>query len=178
MSDLKDQILGNVTGDMDLFKKIASKIPGFQGYIERNARRDSDKLLREALYDRFSKLEDSVSELQVELGNAGEYAYIDDMEKAAIKLRTFADRIRTAQRGYAGLFDAVKVKTEDLDRLYAYDAAMLDLVPQVQSAIDNVEQSIGSDGLPAAIRNLNSITKECIDTYDLREEVISGASGE
>ncbi len=35
MSDLFDQ----VTGDQDIFKKLASKIPGFDGYIERQNRR-------------------------------------------------------------------------------------------------------------------------------------------
>lgn len=178
MSDLKDQILGNVIGDMDVFKKIASKIPGFQGYVERNTRRDSDKLLREALFARFRELEGQVSALQVELGsNPDDVKYIDDIERTAIKLRTFADRIRTARRGYAGLFDAVKVKTEDLDQLYAYDNAMLELVPQVQSAIDNVQASLGSDGLPAAIRNLESVARQCVETFDKREEILTGAAG-
>ena len=43
MSDLFDQ----VTGDQDIFKKLASKIPGFDGYIERQNRRAADKLMRE-----------------------------------------------------------------------------------------------------------------------------------
>ncbi len=177
MSDLKDQILNNVTGDMDMIKKLANKIPGFKGYIESNARRDSDKLVRDLLFKRFRELEGQVSSLQSDLGNAGEIDYIDDLEKSAIKLRTFADRVRTAKRGYAGLFDAVKVKTDDLDRLLAYDNAMLELVDQVKAAIDNVQASIGSDGLPAAVRNLESVSRQCVETFDRREEVISGAAG-
>ena len=61
MSDLKDQIASTVVGDMDVFKKIASKIPGFKGYIERQNRRDADKLVRTTLFNRFRELEDSVS---------------------------------------------------------------------------------------------------------------------
>jgi hypothetical protein len=177
MTDLKDTILGNVTGDMDIFKKIAAKVPGFKGYIESNARRDSDKLVRETLFSRFRELESHISALQGELGSAGEIDFIDDLEKSAIKLRTFADRVRTARRGYAGLFDAVKVKTDDLDRLLAYDNAMLDLVDQVKSAVENVQASIGSDGLPAAVRNLEAVSRQCVETFDRREEVITGAAG-
>jgi hypothetical protein len=177
MSDLKDQILSTVTGDMDVFKRIASKIPGFNGYIEANARRDSDKLVREALFSRFRELEGQVSGLQSELGSSGEIDFIDDLEKSAIKLRTFADRVRTARRGYAGLFDAVKVKPEDLDRLLAYDNAMLDLVDQVKAAIDNVQASIGTDGLPASVRNLESVSRQCVETFDRREEILTGAAG-
>jgi hypothetical protein len=176
MSDLKDQILGNVTGDMDLFKKIASKVPGFKGYIESNARRDSDKILRDALFNDFRKLEGQVSSLQVEAGNSGDISFIDDLERSAIKLRTFADRIRTARRGYSGLFDAVKVDTATLDQLLAYDNTMLDLIPQVQAAIDNVQISFGTDGLAAAIRNLESVSRQCVETFDRREEVLTGAT--
>ncbi len=100
---------------------------------------------------------------------------IDDLEAAAIKLRTFADRIRRATRGYSGLFDAVKINEDDLARLYQYDAGMLALSDEVAKAVDNVEASIGGDGLPAAIRNLVTVTQQCITVFDQREEVLLGA---
>ena len=175
MDDLKDQFLGKVTGDMDVFKKILSKIPGFSGYMERQNRRDSDKLVREVIFDRFRDLEGRVSRLQRDFISQGQIAYVDDLEATAIKLRTFADRVRTATRGYSGLFDAVKIGEEELAKLYEYDAAMLDLADEVNRAIDNVEATIGSDGLPAAIRNLESNAIRCIETFDLREQVIFGA---
>jgi len=31
MSDIKNQVYDNVTGSMDIFKRIGSKIPGFKG---------------------------------------------------------------------------------------------------------------------------------------------------
>jgi len=177
MGDIKDQIFGEVSDDMDIFKKIASKIPGFKGYIESQQRRDSDKLIREFIFDRFRELEGRVSRLQRDFITQGQIGYVDDLEASAIKMRTFADRVRTAQRGYSGLFDAVKVNTEDLTKLYEYDAAMLTLADEVSNAIDNVESSVGSDGLPAAMRNLESKTIQCIEVFDRREMVISGTAG-
>ena len=176
MSDLKDQIASNVVGEMDVFKKIASKIPGFQGYIERQTRRDADKLVRDMLFNRFRELEGSVSALQRECISSGDIGNVGKIEATAIKLRTFADRIRTARRGYAGLFDAVKVQADDLTRLYEYDAAMLNLVDQMKSAIDNAQTSMGSDGMPAAIRNMESVARQCVETFDRREEIITGAA--
>ena len=177
MGDIKDQIFGEVSDDMDIFKKIASKIPGFKGYIESQQRRDSDKLIREFIFDRFRELEGRVSRLQRDFITQGQIGFVDDLEASAIKMRTFADRVRTAQRGYSGLFDAVKVNTEDLTKLYEYDAAMLTLADEVSNAIDNVEASVGSDGLPAAMRNLESKTIQCIEVFDRREMVISGIAG-
>jgi hypothetical protein len=173
MSDIKDQIIQKVTGSMDFFKKIASKIPGFKGYIERQNRRDSDKLIRDTIYRRFRELEGRISDLQVEFITKGEIQYTDDLEKAALRLRTFADRVRTAPRGYSSLFEAVKINEEELAKLYEYDVVLLDKSDEVGRAIDNVESSIGTDGLPAAIRNLQTISKECIKAYDRRQEVVA-----
>jgi hypothetical protein len=172
MGDMMDDLLGKVTSNLDIFKKIAGKIPGFSGYVERQTRRDADKLLRETLSDRFRELEGQVSALQRDFISQGEIGYLDDLEASAIKLRTFADRIRTASRGYSGLFDAVKINEEELAKIYNYDAAMVDLVDEVTRAIEHVAASVGSDGLNAAIRNLESKTQECIDTFNRRDEII------
>jgi len=172
---MSDQIYDKVDSDLDPFKKIASKIPGFGGYIERQKRRDSDKLLRETIADRFDQQYQRISSLQRDLISEGEIGYVDDLEASAIKLRTFSDRVRRATRGYSGLFDAVKINEEELALLYQYDAQMLDLVDEVSRAIDNVEASIGSDGLPASIRHLKSVSQQSIDVYDRREEVIFGS---
>ena len=172
MSDLANQIFGNVTGDQDIFKKILGKIPGFKGYMERQARRDSDKLIRDTIFNRFRELESQVSAIQRDFISHGEIAYVDDLEAAAIKLRTFADRVRTAPRGYSSLFEAVKINEEELAKLYEYDAALLDKADEVGSAIENVQASVGTDGLKAAIRNLETVAVQCIEAYDRREEVV------
>jgi len=176
MSDLSDQIYSKVSGDIDPFKKIVSYIPGFKGYIDRSARRDSDKLLRETVARRFEDQWQRISALQRDFISRGEIAYVDDLEAAAIQLRTFADRVRRATRGYSGLFDAVKINEPELEQIYAYDATMLKLSDDVGRAIDNVEASVGSDGLPAAIHNLVTISRDCQQVFDRRQEVVAGSA--
>jgi hypothetical protein len=161
---------------MDFFKKILSKIPGFGGYMERQKRRDSDKLLRDTIASRVEEQWQRISTIQRDFISSGDIAYVDDLEASAIKLRSFADRIRRATRGYSGLFDAVKINEEELAKLYQYDATMLDLVDEVARAVDNVETSVGSEGLPAALRHLRTVTQQCIDVYDRRAEVVFSQS--
>jgi hypothetical protein len=176
MSDLTDQIFGKVTGDMDPFKKVLSYIPGFKGYMERQSRRDADKILRDTIFKRFRELEGRVSEQQREFISQGEINNVDDLEAAAIKLRTFADRVRTAPRGYSSLFEAVKINEQELARLYQYDATLLALSDEIGHAIDNIATSVGTDGLPAAIRNLTSLSQQCVEAYERREEVVIGSA--
>jgi hypothetical protein len=165
-----------VTGDQDVFKKLASYIPGFKGYIERQNRRAADKLLRESVADRFEDLWKRTSTLQSDLISQGGIAHIDDLEKAAIQLRTFTDKIRTATYGYSGFFDAVKVNEEELAKLYTFDSAFFDLADQINQALDNVETSLGDEaGLPAAIRNLIALARQATQTFNHRYEVITGS---
>ena len=174
MSDIFDK----VTGDQDPIKKILAKIPGFKGYIERGDRRMSDKLIRDTIVDEFEALNQRVSSLQRDLISQGEIGYLDDLEAAAIKLRQFIDRVRTASYGYAGLFDAIKIKEDELAQVYEYDNALLALSDQVRSAIDNVETSIGTEGLDAAIRHLITVSQQCVDAFNKRSEVMKGIAPE
>ncbi len=173
---MTDNLFDTVKSEMDPFKKILSYIPGFKGYMERQARRDSDKILRETIADRFEEQWGRISSLQRDFISSGDIHLVDDLEASAIKLRAFIDRVRRATRGYSGLFDAVKINEEELARLYEYDAQMLGMSDEVARAIDNIEASIGSDGLPAAIRNLRTVSQQCVDVFDRREEAILGTA--
>jgi len=171
MSDIFDK----VSGQMDVFKKLASHIPGFSGYVERQNRRAADKLLRESVAARFEELWTRTSELQTMMVNEGMIALMDDMEQAAIKLRTFADKIKTASYGYTGFFDAVKINEAELGQLYQYDLTFYEVAEQIGQALDNVEASMGDEeGLKAAIRNLISLSREAVTTFERRYEMING----
>jgi len=171
-----DDFFQKVTSMQDPFKKLASYIPGFGGYVERQNRRDADKLLRDTVARRFEDQWKRASQLQEEMVSNGMIAYVDDMEKAAIQMRTFIDRISTAPRGYSGLFDAVKINEKELEAIYQFDAAFFDLADQVTRANDNVEASMGDEAaLPAAIRNLTTLARLANQTYDKRSEAVTGS---
>ena len=170
MSDLFDQ----VTGDMDIVKKLMSKIPGFSGYIERSNRRNADKILREFIANRYEEEYRRISGLQRELVANLELDFLDDIEAASIKVRQFIDRVRTATYGYSGFFDAVKVDEDRLASVYKHDEMLLDMGDELSRAVDNVETSIGTEGLPASIRHLTAVSQSVLDAYNKRAELLMG----
>jgi hypothetical protein len=97
---------------------------------------------------------------------------VDRVEAAALKLRAFIDRVRGASYGYAGFFDHVRIGKDELAKMYEYDLALLEKIGAVASAIDNVEGSLGTDGLPAALRHLEGLCQEVVEAYDRRDEVV------
>lgn len=167
MGDLFQQ----VNDDQDVVKKLFNKIPGFKGYIERENRRASDKVLRELVSQRYQEQWKRVSALQRDLVKEGELSLVGDLESASLKLTQFSDRIKTAAYGHSSFFEAIKINEDELKSLYDYDNALLTSADTIAHAIDNVEASLGTDGLPAAVRNLVSQAQESVDLFNRRSEV-------
>ena len=168
-------IFNKVVSQQDAIRKLLGKIPGFSGYFERENRRSSDKVLRDMVAKQFEEVWSRISGLQRDLISQGAIYAIDDLEAAAVKIRQVIDRVQKASYGYSGFFDAVKINEKELELLYNYDLAMLDNVDAVSKAVDNVETSIGSDGLPAAIRNLTTVAEQCVSMFNKRAEVITAS---
>ena len=164
--------LDKITAGDNLIGKVRNFLAGFVGYVDRENRREADKLLRLTVAQRFEEQWERVSELQRRLIKEKQLDQVDDLEEAAIKLRAFVNRIRNASYGYSGLFDAVQINNKELEQIYEFDVALLEGVDQISNAIDNLGASLGTDGFPAAIRHLVTLSEEVISAFNRREEVI------
>jgi len=171
MSDLFEMI----KGEQDIFKKLLSYIPGFNGYVDSINRRAADKVLRDQVALKYSELAARCGRLQKDVADAGQLDQLDELDSIGLKLRTFSDRIKNASYGYTGFFDAVKIKAEDLQQIYVFDTAFFVLGDQVNAALDNVEAAIGSDGLKATLRAVNDLARQANETFDKRYQVITGS---
>jgi hypothetical protein len=164
--------LGKITAGDDLLGKIRNTLSGFLGYLDRENRREADKLLRTTIGSRYEQQWARISAIQRQMIESGNLDQVDLLEAAAIKLRGFIDRVKTASYGYAGFFDAVRINENELQKIYSYDLQLLEDVKNISSAIDNVEASLGTDGLPAAVRHLTTMCQDVVDAYDRRDEVL------
>ena len=167
-------LLDQIKGDMsNLEETVANVIPGYKGYKQKELRREADKLLRDTLADRMRTVKTKLDGLQKDLIGAGKFDLLDEVESAATQLQTFIDRVRTASYGYSGLFDATKVKEEDLDRLYEFDAHLMDYVERIENAIQNASENIDGEEVDAGIRAIRDLAREANATFDRRREYIN-----
>ncbi|MCJ7567769.1 MAG: hypothetical protein MUO58_09545 [Anaerolineales bacterium] len=164
--------LDKITAGDNLIGKIRNFLAGFVGYVDRDNRREADKLLRLTVAQRFEEQWERIAELQRRLIKEKQLDQVDDLEEAAIKLRAFVNRMRNASYGYSGLFDTVQINSKELEQIYEFDVALLEGVDQISSAVDNLGASLGTDGFPAAIRHLVTLSEEVISAFNRREEVI------
>lgn len=174
-----DDFLSRIRVEQDVFKKLASYIPGFSGYIDRQNRRAADKLLREAVARQFEALWKQVSSLQVELVQRSQIELMDDLERAALQLRTFADRIKTASYGYSGFFDAIKIDSAELEQLYQFDLAFFELAKEIEQTLRTLSSALEDPAtLMQGIRQLIALTTQANQIFDRRQEVISGSASQ
>ncbi len=171
MENLNDLVQSGKNG----FEKLLEKIPGIGGYQKKEDRRDTDKIVREAVAQRFEEQWKRISAIQVDLLKTGGLTHVGDLESAALKIRQFIDRVKTATYGYAGLLDAVKVDESALEQLYDYDLYLFSLADSVKTAVDKVENAVASgEGIEDANRSLIQISQECIVAFNRRSEVVTG----
>ena len=157
-------------------ERLISKIPGYRGYKEKEDRRAADKLLREHLAGQLDEQRHRLVELRRSLLDSGGLMLMDDLDRAVTKVQKLADKIRTASYGYAGLFDAVKVKEDDLDALYEFDEDMLTHVLNIQTALDALAGALDAEGgdVKGAIRGVTTTADEADATWRKRQQAILG----
>lgn len=170
-----NDLFQKVTDSQDGLQRLMAKIPGVGGYLERQQRRATDKIVRETVTARYEEQVKRISELQGELVSQGAYEYLDDVERAVTKLRIFIDGVKTAAYGYEGLFSAVKIDNAVLARIYEHDLGLLNSVDALANAVGHVEENLANpEGLPAAIRNLTTVSQQAVDMFESRKEILSG----
>ncbi len=171
--DMFDKIESESTG----LGKLLSKIPGFDGYMERSRRREADQLLRETIANRLEQLRLQVSNIQQDMSRDIIKAidHAEPIGRADTRLQGLIGKIKDAPEGYAGFFDAVKVKEDDLAKVYSFDEAMLGFADEIGAAIDALEKSVADNGdIEFSIRELDRILKDANEIYSSRQELLSG----
>lgn len=170
MTDLFDQI----SGDRGRIESFLGNVPGYKGYKEKEMRREADKLLRDALARRLEEQWRRLPNVQKQLLSSGQILWLDDIESATMQLQTLIDRLKTASYGYAGFFDAVRVKEDELDQLYDFDLTLNDEVDQVAASVDQLAAAaMSNEGVGEAIVQLNSATAAANETFIRRKDVLT-----
>ena len=153
---------------MPTLQDIARIIPGYAGYIDREKRRDTDKLLREQLASQFGAEQDGLTRLAQQVAADGKIEYSGKIETIQQGLNRFIARLQTAPRGYTGWWEVTQIKKEDLDQLYQYDMNLANGVQQLRDAVGKASAALGSDGFDAALRSLRDFADNLNRQLDAR----------
>ena len=167
-----DPILDKARAGQNVLERIANAIPGFKGYRERELRRDADRLQREYLSSRLEQCKRGLDQVSAAATRGGDLDVLNDVETARKRLDKVVARIRYADRGYAGFFDAIKVDEAMLGRVYDFDLALLDGVDAARVAAEDAAAAAPEARKPALLALIARI--DGLDTRLAEREAILG----
>jgi hypothetical protein len=169
MEDLRS----TVSDARGALEKLAGKIPGYHGYKEKEMRREADKLLRLHLSERFMEQRGKLANIQNHLASEGELEDLGLLERVMLQLQLLIDRLKVAEYGFAGLFDAVRVKEEHLDALYMYDNALTVSVDQLAEKMDKLAiAAMAGEEIRSVANDALLLLQELNTTLDRRKDAI------
>ena len=165
-----------MTDQRNWLERLGEKIPGYGGYVQKERRRDLDKLHREHLADRLRALKQPITETVRELTDGRRLMEVGPLERASKKLDQAENRVRFASYGYGGFFDVAKVQEAQLDALYRFDLALVQKVEELEHLARELEgQAATAGGLKDSAARLDSALDEFNRTFDERSRTINDA---
>ena len=168
-----------VRGEMRLSERIASYIPGYRGYKEKEIRRETDRLVRMNVAGALRGAKDSIRR---STSNPSVLQKLTDEDRWRLdtvlsKLDRITQRIDRAIAGYAGMFDAIKVKEDKLDAIIASDLKLIETGQDIRASADKTNKmDIGGDEWKSSMEALSSKLDDFDTLMDERINTIKGIS--
>ncbi|MCS7113421.1 MAG: hypothetical protein RMJ00_04125 [Nitrososphaerota archaeon] len=172
--------IDRVRREMSLSERILSYIPGYRGYKEKEVRRESDRLVRMEVVARLREakgiLKRSLSNPAIAARISGEDSW--RIDTLIYRLDRVTQRIDRAVAGYAGIFDAVKVREDKLESVIEYDLGLIEKAESVRSGIRSLASSDPMSGeWRGILDNLISRIDELDSLIDRRSDILRGVVG-
>jgi len=169
--------LGKVKGERSLLEKIMGYIPGYHGYKEKELRRESDRLVRMEAVNRLKAAKTSIRRAFANPSMVQKLSQDDTYKYDALnsRLDRVTQRIDRAVAGYAGMFDAVKVKEDKLDTVLQHDVSLIEKADAIKADSGKLaKMQPGNDDWTTAIDSLISKVEEYDDLIDERSQILRG----
>ena len=144
MSENKD-VYAQAKSQMRLSERIAAALPGFRGYKEKELRRESDKLVRNNLTLKLSKDKDNVRSISQKIADKRYLDVLPDIDRLTAKMDRITEKVNHASYGYAGFYDIVKIKEDNLDEMITFDNQLLDEVNALTASIEDLKAQLLSN---------------------------------
>jgi len=159
-------IRSRVEEDRGILKKIQTFIPGFRGYRLREDLRDADRMLRSQLAQKLSFERRGLEECRGMLAQSYGSKEIDQLGGLINHFKKVEGLVTHAEMGYSGFAADIQIKEEELDRLYEYDAGMLDHIVAMNASIESLKNALMAADETSSHRDLMNIKARITDFED------------
>ena len=158
----------------NVLERLGEKIPGYRGFQDRELRRDVDRSLREHLAAELGRLKALLRDRARAFTDAGKLGALNGFDRLDRQLDGLSQAVRFSDYGATGLFDPVKIREGELERLYQFDLSLVDDLAQLESETAALPAPGGDDPGPA-LERLQQSARALDGKWRQREQVIGAA---
>jgi len=173
MPDIRDRM----EEDKGILKKIQSFIPGFSGYRKREDLRDADKMLRMQLAARLAMQRKGLEDCRGLVVKSYGSKELDMLGTLIFQFKKVEGLVGFAQTGYSGFVADVQIKENEMNRIYEFDAAMIDHIIAISASIDSLKSAMMASDEQASYKELMNVKARITafeDQFNRRMNVITG----
>jgi hypothetical protein len=154
-------------------QELVRKLPGVAGYQDREGARDTDHAVRMRLtteLNRLRRMLDAVTRRQAE---QRAFAILPTLDRLSVRMEKIANMMRFAGRGYQGLFERKRVDLDSLQRLCAFDLALLGQLDGVRDGVAALAPAEADPPtLERVVQDLNTMLDRLEETFLERDRVL------
>lgn len=170
MEELKDNRAGG-----NIVERLMRKIPGFGGYLDRERRRDADKLQREFLAKCTTEIKRQIQDLGEQLLASGNLGMMTKLDGITNRLDRVTERIRHAAQGYAGFFEINQVNSAELDRIYEHDLSLHNEIDHIHETMAALQTAVDcNDNVGPRVNDLQKLVNALDQKLNEREAILKG----
>ncbi|MBS7251492.1 MAG: hypothetical protein KIH08_13025 [Candidatus Freyarchaeota archaeon] len=147
----------------NLSEKVAYLVPGYHGYKAKEIRREADKALRTYIYKQLKDCKRDLNLVQEMLVDYNVENTWEQMDRLMALVDKVAERINHADYGYSGFFDSTKIREPELDRMYEFDAMILDDVDAFRGEIKSLKEELESGNFDNSFQRVFSLRRTLDD---------------
>ena len=155
----------------NILEELGAKIPGFRGYLEREMRREVDKMQRDWLAGQVDRARFAINGKIRDWTRGARLENLDRAGSIEKGLDRLANRIRHADYGSSGFFDAIKIGEAELDRLYEFDLALSESVEYLALQVEQLPDSADEQMLSRLLDATESADRKFDERATVFEDV-------
>ena len=164
-----------VESEKSLTEKILTVFPGYGGYRKREVLRETDRLVRDTLYNELKKAKERFSRICKNMVTSGQ-AEAKEAERILMRIDACAERIHHAPYGYTPELNVIQIKEDHIRKLIQFDSKLSEGIANLREKVEALGNSQSAD-TKALLSQIESGVTDFEEGFANRKNFMMGLEG-
>lgn len=175
--DLENNTERQISDNRTLVSRIASYIPMYKGYKQRQLRREEDRAIRDVVAKELVAVKNDLANSAT--ATVGDLEAMRQSERLRAKVDKYYSQVKKTATGYTGFHEAVKIRETELDRVITYDAQLIEGVEALKKeTVELTQYADTGEDIKVPMRLIERDVDKLIENFNQRDAIMKGIAAE